>query len=234
MFDSLIKAIQQSAQAQFFPISSERVLSDKPLMFLPQRISDMLETKSLESVATYCADLSQVDKENVVGILVENYETVRVLGLLNPVTLLTASAQLPSFIFGNYYDREEFQIAIASRFVQCENLGKIISLVGKLTDLTLKTVEDDGISQTVSVKAGISMSGEVTVPPRVRLAPYRTFLEVEQPTSEFLFRIKKDRDGNVRCALFEADGGAWKAEARSNIVAWLQNKLGNTAPTILF
>lgn len=239
MFDSLIKAIQQSAQAQLIPNDPDAVFTDKPLQWLPQREVEELSTKSLQSVVTYCIDLSVVDVEDVTAIVIKDYKTVEVLGLLSETTgkrttLLIANAELPSFNFGQYYDREEFQIAIASKFVQSDNLATIIALVGKLTDSTLKTVEDDGISQTVSVKAGISMSGEVTVPPRVRLAPYRTFFEVVQPTSEFLFRMRKDRDGEIQCALFEADGGAWKTEARANIVAWLKEKLGDNPPVILF
>lgn len=239
MLDSLIKAIQQSAQAQLVPANSDDIFTDKPLHWLPQRKVEELSTKSLVSVVTYCTDLSVVDVEDVTAILVKDHKTIQVLGPLNAVTgdrttMLLANAELPSFSFGNYYDREEFQIAIASKFVQSDNLNTIIALVGKLTDSSLKTIEDDGISQTVSVKAGISMAGEVTVPPRVGLAPYRTFFEVEQPTSEFLFRMRKGRDGEIQCALFEADGGAWKTEARANIVAWLQEKLGDAAPVILF
>ena len=239
MFDSLIKAIQQSAQAQLVPANSEAVFTDKPLHWIPERNVEELSTRSLESIVTYCNKNNQIDNEDVTAILVKDHRTVEVLGPLSAVTgarttLLIAAAELPVFNFGMYYDREEFQIAIASKFVQSDNLNTIIALVGKLTDQTLKTVEDDGISQTVSVKAGISMSGDVIVPPRVRLAPYRTFFEVEQPTSEFLLRIRKDRDGNIQCTLFEADGGAWKTKAQANIVAWLQERLGDAAPVILF
>ncbi|MCO5478627.1 hypothetical protein NG891_18015, partial [Enterococcus gallinarum] len=47
------------------------------------------------------------------------------------------------------------------------------------------------------------------------------FLEVEQPSSPFVFRI--DKMGN--CALFEADGGIWKHTAMENIHEYLTNEL---------
>ena len=61
----------------------------------------------------------------------------------------------------------------------------------------------------------------VTVKPRVALRPFRTFLEVEQPESEFLLRL--DDNGNV--GLFEADGGMWAQAAKANILAYFEDKL---------
>ena len=61
----------------------------------------------------------------------------------------------------------------------------------------------------------------VAVKPRVPLRPYRTFLEVEQPESEFLLRL--DDNGNV--GLFEADGGMWKQTAKASITAYFEEKL---------
>jgi len=55
----------------------------------------------------------------------------------------------------------------------------------------------------------------------VKLKPYRTFNEVEQPESEFLLRLS---DG-AQVALYEADGGAWKLTARRNIADYLRKQL---------
>jgi hypothetical protein len=59
----------------------------------------------------------------------------------------------------------------------------------------------------------------------VNLAPYRTFQEIEQPSSPFLFRIKGTPGEGVQCALFEADGGAWRLDAVARIEAWLTKAL---------
>lgn len=61
------------------------------------------------------------------------------------------------------------------------------------------------------------------VKPIVKLKPYRTFSEVEQPESEFLVRLS---DGG-RVALYEADGGAWKLQARRNVADYLKENLAD-------
>ena len=49
------------------------------------------------------------------------------------------------------------------------------------------------------------------------MAPFRTFPEVEQPTSQFVFRAKCDGENKPYLMLVEADGGRWKIEAISTI-----------------
>ena len=83
------------------------------------------------------------------------------------------------------------------------------------------TTRDNGVSQEVEARTGVSLKQLVQVKPRVQLRPYRTFLEVEQPESEFILRL--DNDGNV--GLFEADGGMWKMQAKASIVAYFEEKL---------
>jgi len=53
--------------------------------------------------------------------------------------------------------------------------------------------------------------------------PFRTFLEVAQPESEFILRL----DGSGQINLIGADGGAWKLEAVRNIAAYFEEKLGD-------
>jgi len=80
---------------------------------------------------------------------------------------------------------------------------------------------DDGITQQVVAKQGAMLASDVKISPIIKLAPFRTFIEVVQPESEFLFRIS---DGNS-FALYEADGGAWKMKAKQYIRAFFENAL---------
>ena len=52
-----------------------------------------------------------------------------------------------------------------------------------------------------------------------------TILEVEQPASDFVFRMKADKYDGILCAIFEADGGAWKVEATQRIKDYLMREL---------
>ena len=80
---------------------------------------------------------------------------------------------------------------------------------------------DNGVSQTVEARQGISLKATVQIKPRVPLRPFRTFQEVEQPESEFLLRLNEAGD----VGLFEADGGMWKLRARETVKAFLENAL---------
>lgn len=65
--------------------------------------------------------------------------------------------------------------------------------------------------------------GEAVIPNPVTLVAYRTFSQVEQPESLYIFRMQ-DRNG-IQCALYEADGGAWKIDAMRRIKAYLEAAL---------
>ena len=67
----------------------------------------------------------------------------------------------------------------------------------------------------------MSLKRNVEINPRVKLQPFRTFLEVAQPESEYLLRV----DENGRIGLFEADGGVWKLEAKRNVKEYLAVEL---------
>jgi hypothetical protein len=136
-------------------------------------------------------------------------------------TLLVASPLLPEFKFASYYDQESFIIALQSRFQRTETRDGILKLVSTITEENVRTSADDGVSQQVTARAGIVTVATVTVPNPVELAPYRTFIEVPQPSSPFVLRLK---DGPT-AAIFEADGGAWRNTAMASIEQYLRSAL---------
>jgi hypothetical protein len=224
MFDSLIQAIQNARSVNIY----NDKFCDSKLSFLPQRTFDPIEVKSLDGLIAYVNDLSDSDEAEVAAIVVRTHAFVEVVGHADPVTgnrqvFIQAKAEVPEFSFGTYIERERFQIAIASKFFQTENRDKLIQVLGQVAEDSVKQTDDDGISQTVTVKTGITLKGEVVVPSMITLAPYRTFVEIDQPESEFLIRMRSG--GSLECSLFEADGGAWKLEARNSIKQYLAEAL---------
>lgn len=128
---------------------------------------------------------------------------------------------MSGFPFGQFLSQENFLIGLAAQFQQTDDRDYLIGLASQI-DLKEKIVlADDGISQNVTTAKGMAFKETVTVRNRVSLAPYRTFREVAQPASEFVFRA---RDGGM-LALYEADGGAWKIAAIQAVAAWLKNRL---------
>lgn len=134
-----------------------------------------------------------------------------------------AEALLSDFKFNNFYSVEHFIINLQAAFIDNEDRQTILKVVGNVKDENVTTFGDDGISQKVIAKTGVATVGEVVVPNPVLLRPWRTFVEIDQPQSDFIFRMK---DGPT-CALFEADGGAWQLEAIKNIKEHLEAELAD-------
>jgi len=140
---------------------------------------------------------------------------------------------LETYPFGKYLQVESFVIALRSMFEPGNDLEKLITYVSRVRGGTNFSLEDDGVSQTATVAKGVSgaLTEKETAPAIVKLRPFRTFREIEQIESEFLFRMKLiDTETKiVGVALFEADGGRWRNEAVINIKEYLHEKLPDMA-----
>lgn len=158
-------------------------------------------------------------------IHVEDEETVYLRGTLlddgNREELVKVKAIIPYFNFDSFLDAEQLNIQLQSKFVQNEDRDILLKVVGNIQEDNVRTTGDNGMAQAVTIKTGVASADDVLVPNPVKLAPYRTFLEVEQPESKFIFRMK---DG-PRGAIFEADGGAWRNQAIKNIKDYLSAAL---------
>lgn len=141
--------------------------------------------------------------------------------------LVKVTAQVPTFKYGAFVDHEEFVINVQSKFLSDTETDKdlILRFAGTVEKGTVAEYGDTGVAQKATVKVGIASKSDAVVPNPVRLRPYRTFMEVNQPASEFIFRMKDDQ--GISCALFEADGGAWKNAAMQNIKNYLEFELEN-------
>jgi hypothetical protein len=140
-------------------------------------------------------------------------------------TWLSASAPENPFRYGQKYDPENFNIALQSLFVDSDDRACILKLAGTVKSEAVKTDTDDGVTQKVEVRKNIAFAAEAKIPNPVTLRPWRTFREVEQPSSIFVLRA---HDGPA-FALYEADGAAWKLEAMQSIKAWLAERLPDVA-----
>lgn len=64
------------------------------------------------------------------------------------------------------------------------------------------------------------------MPNPVKLRPYRTFMEIEQPESAYVFRVKDSEKGPY-FKLVEADGGLWKSIVMKRIKEYLEYELND-------
>lgn len=144
-------------------------------------------------------------------------------------TMAVVYARIPSFPFDSFMDQENFCINLQSKFIDDPETDRalILKFAGTVEAGTVTEYGDDGVTQKATVKTGIASKGEAIVPNPVKLRPYRTFLEVKQPKSEFIFRMNQDKYDGINCAIFEADGGAWQMEATKAIKEYLQFELSD-------
>ena len=189
-----------------------------------EEFSEPLTATSLNSLIDYISGKSEELRESMI-IHVESPTKVRLLSGLtqerNREELFRVGTNPNGFDFDHYYDQEAFVINMQTAFKQSDETELILSVAGNVENKTVANYGDDGVSQKATITKGIAGKEDVIVPNPVTLRPYRTFLEVEQPESKFIFRIREGSDGQPMFKLVEADGGLWKYEAVDAIKKYL-------------
>lgn len=173
---------------------------------------------------------SNVDELSLDKLIVhvEDHASVRLYSALHGCfaqrdCLLHIEASLLQMKFNTFIDNEPFNIFMQSCFQPTADREAVMRCAGTVVDAAVRTSNDDGVTQEVTTRQGIQRREDQKVPSPVLLKPFRTFVEVEQPESAFVFRM---RSGDpVECMLVEADGGAWKNTARQNIKDYLTKEL---------
>lgn len=140
-------------------------------------------------------------------------------------TFVTADCSkiLPRLYLELQLGQEELQIMLRSAFVQDENRDMLLEFIARVLTANELEVEDDGITQKSTARTGVTAKGKVKVPSPITLAPYRTFTEVGQPASEFVFRMSE----GPKYRMVEGDGGAWRREAMKRVKDYLVQHLGH-------
>lgn len=200
----------------------------------PEPVPPIMTVSTLQGLVDFVSAEPAVKDQPLIATILSP-STVEVQSVIfgerrqRAVYVAAATLAVP-FDFGLFMPPEVFVIAIQSLFVQNGETAKILKVVGTMSHETKTKVSDDGVTQTVEARVGIVKEAEVQLPNPVTLRPYRTFLEVEQPASKFVLRIQNVQIPQV--ALFEADGGAWKNEAVSNIKNWLKDRMPKNVTVI--
>lgn len=199
--------------------------STKGLHHVKDPVPEPLKLNSLTGIVDYIKTQFHIAVENPVVVQVDSHLQVSIRSQLkhdaNRDHYAMAQAIVPTIRFGCFFPIEEFNIMMQSMFVPSDITAAVLKVVGNIKEEKVKNVGDDGVSQVVTAKTGIARVEDIILPNPVILAPYRTFAEVEQPASRFVFRMKE----GPQAALFEADGGAWKLAAMLNIADYLKSEL---------
>ena len=211
---------------------NDQVYSDKPLnriSYVPRATS--IEMNTLSSLIDYIKSGVESFSDQMI-IHVQSPTRVCMYSALDCERVreyvVEVNAQLPRFAFDQFQNHEAFVIGVQSKCVDDPKTDKalLLKFAGTVEAGSVAEYGDDGVSQKATIKTGIASKGEALIPSPAVLKPFRTFVEVDQPISSFIFRMKEDKYSKaIQCALFEADGGAWKIAAMEAIKAYLIREL---------
>lgn len=187
--------------------------------------ANSIETTTLTSIVDYIK--SNIDKvqNNSIIIHIESFEKVNLISELNGdrnrERLMVANALTPRVTVDNFIDTEKFNIMLQSSFVENHDRALLLKVTGNIQEENVKQVGDDGVSQAATIRSGVATVTDVKVPNPVILAPYRSFPEIEQVESKFIFRLQN----GPKAALISADGGAWMNQAMTRIKNFFEEEL---------
>lgn len=190
-------------------------------------VARRIEASTLTAMVDYIKNQTEELRESMIVHIKTPTMAVLYSGLTKErerECLFQSSAIIPKFRFDEWYDQERFLIELQANFEPTPDLDAILKVAGNVEAKTTANYGDDGVSQKTTIKQGIASKADVLVPNPVTLVPYRTFLEVEQPASEFVFRIK-DQGGEPVFKIVEAEGGLWCLEAMDRIKKYFETEL---------
>lgn len=164
-------------------------------------------------------------------IQVRDYKSVTVFTSLDSdedrLYLYKCVADTPAVTMGRFMPYENAVIELRSLYIPNDGTKYLLNLLSSISNESRVVSSDNGVTQQVEAKSGIALNSMVKIEPRVNLQPFRTFVEVSQPESDFLLRINER--GEI--GFFPADGGVWKLEATRNVAAYFEYELKDLIDT---
>ncbi len=224
----------EADKAQVLDICGETYANKNLVRYGAPRRAAAIEASTLSSMIDYIEQCHEEFAGKRMIIQVESPKTVSLTTFLDQERkrecLFISRAQTSEFRFGQWYNQEEFMIAVQSNFMMTPDLEAIMKFAGNVEKRNEQTFSDDGRTQVATMNVGVASKADVIVPNPVELVPFRTFQEVEQPMSSFVFRISDK--GEPAFKIVESEGGIWKNEAVKRIKEYFEGRL-SAAPSEL-
>ena len=234
MFEGLKEALQyvnglkeESMQPIVTEIAGKTYCNKDLKRYGREDLADPIYVNTLSAMGDYITGKKEELREKMILHIRNQKEVTLYSGLLaerRRETLFVCDAIINEFRFDNYYDQERFLIELQANFVENDDLKLIMQVAGNIQAGTTADYSDDGISQKTTIRTGVQRV-DVQVPNPVSLIPYRTFAEIDQPSSLYVFRVKDDGNGAPMFKLVEADNGLWKHAAMLKIKDYFEHAL---------
>lgn len=231
-----LEKIEEMAKPVILDVNGSKY-SSQPIHPVEKANPKTLPIQSLTGIVDYILKSGDVKVEDVIVHIV-SHKRVAILSKIfgdfdQRNTYAQANCEDMDFVFGKFYDSEAFNIAMQACFTEYDENAKygkagfdkasVLKFSNSVCSIAEAGIDDDGITQEVTIKTSVVSKENAVLPNPVKLCPFRTFTEIEQPESSFVFRV----NNGLGFALFEADGGAWKNEARKRIKEYLTTAIPN-------
>lgn len=248
MFDSLIKAIQQSVIPEQIVVDG-RSFTTGHIYPVKETTVATLHITTLSSLVDYIANLVPDDTSvlpqsgnpdigtdaithiaRVKPTEVDLFSTLQKDG--TRLNLITAEAPKFGFAYGQYMDRELFQVSVNQWFHDNATKENVLKFIGSMQTASVTDLFDDGLSQTVKTKKEVVGTSEQKIKPNVMLLPRDCFPEIQPIERELILRIKKDGDA-IKLALFTAGDGLHDLNRVQAIIEYLEQAIDNDKVQVL-
>lgn len=228
MLKEAIEFLQRSGKSEVIKVDGRDYIlnGDRYEKVKSPILYDRFESCKLEGIVDYIkGDIDEGSYGNYViniesptrvtlksGVMTEN---------MDRAGLLTSNARIPVLANNAYLKSEDFIIELLSNYLDGADRKAVLALAGNIVEESEVATGDNGVSQRVMAKTGVVSTDIVEVQNPITLIPYRTFNEIEQPSGQFILRIKK----GGYCALFNSGDVQWELDAIESIYNYLVLKL---------
>jgi len=226
----LIKKVQDDVQHDTFKIDN-KVFSKKTGLLI-DALEPEPEPHKLETLTGLIDYLKNgIDKIDVKDFMIHIYNGCEV-GLvkyhndrLKSHVYVHCTHSPVHITIDQYMSIERTLIELQSKYQPTDDREALLEQLKFVSTDSNVEFKDDGMAQEVTMKAGIHTKEKGEIQAINNLKPVRIFHEASQPESQFLIRLKRGENQPIQCAIFEADGGAWKNRAILNIKQYLEGEL---------
>lgn len=242
-YQAIIETAQNAVKPEILKVGND-LFTTKPVYRVPKEFEPAMpraiKLATLSALVRYVEDVAVPASLPIEALHVVSSTRVELIGKLTgqdmhlrPVFCYAEAPPAPSFPFDRWLDFEEFKIKLLAHFKPNDELARLDGFLKSVKREGSLEVEDDGISQSVQVKKGISLTSREKLTNPFGLAPWRVFPEVEQPVSPFILRFQRDAESPQPGLYVVADNG-WQGNAIASIRDYLSSELGaeNSLPIL--
>jgi len=139
-----------------------------------------------------------------------------------------------NFSFGEKLDQEQFIIDVQANFDKTPGRDKLIQTASNVSLDDSSSLKDDGTTQTVTAKRGVTLKENIEIKNPVLLKPFKSFPEIPSTDQQFIFRVSKGGryDDDLKkpmFALHSSKSRLWELQVMEEIRKYLKKRLPGIA-----